>query len=160
MSPITHALLPVLVMRSVLPQVFGRPAIPGVVLVAMAGVSPDLLNPHLTLEARHLSFSHSVTGFLVFLVAVAGFCKWRPALLDARQAAMCACAYGLHLACDMISGGVALAHPASNEIYGGAWIPLWGWFVSDALLLSYAYLEFRWLPLRRRIRHVFNSNAS
>lgn len=159
MSPITHAILPVLVMRKWFPQVSGRPVVRAAVTVALAGVLPDLLSPHLTLEARHLSLSHSAAGFLLFLVAVAGIGRMRPEILDTRLAAMCAAAYGLHLIVDMFSGGVALAHPASYEIYGGTILSMWVWVLSDAVLLSYVYVEFRWLPLRRRIRPVAKLNA-
>jgi hypothetical protein len=160
MSPITHALLPVLVMRKAIPSLAGRPSLRVAALVALAGVLPDVLSPHLTLDERHLAFSHSGAGVLSFLVLVALISRLRPAFFGAGPAGMVAVAYGLHIVCDMISGGVALAHPASNEIYGGAWIPLWAWFVSDALLLGYAYVEFRWLPLRRRIRPAFTLSAS
>ena len=160
MSPITHALLPVLVMRRAMPMVDGRPAFRSAALVALAGVLPDLLSPHLTLEARHQLFSHSGAGFLAFLIMLTLIGRLKPRLLDVRLAALAAAAYGLHIACDLISGGVALAHPASNEIYGGAFMPFWAWVAADALLLSYAYVEFRWLPLRRRIRSALNFKAS
>lgn len=159
MSPITHAILPVLVMRKHFPQVSGRPTMGVAAVVALAGVLPDLLSPHLTLEARHLSFSHSVAGFWVFLVAIAVIGKVRPAILDTRLAAMCAVAYGLHILCDMISGGVALAYPASHEIYGGPPLSFWIWVSSDVVLLGYAYVEFRWLPLRRRLRPAGRGGA-
>lgn len=160
MSPITHAILPVLVMRKGLPQVSGRPAFRAAAVVALAGVLPDILSPHLTLEARHLSFSHSAAGFLVFLVAVAVIGKLRPTILDARLAVMCAVAYGLHILGDLISGGVALAYPASHEIYGAPPLSFWIWVSADIVLLGYAYVEFRWLPLRRRLRPAMNGDAS
>ena len=36
-------------------------------------------------------------------------------------------------------------------VWGDTWLPFGTWFIFDGALLAYAYLVYRWLPLRRRI---------
>ena len=153
MTPVSHALLPVLFgHRWISRRPDGAPSWRESAAVAGAGVLPDLLSPHVGLDERHDAFSHSLLAWalfgLVLLTAVA-VPRFRSLRLLAR---LCIVAYAAHLACDLITGGVPLLVPLVPGVFGGAYLPFWTWFVLDACLLAWAYLEFRWFPLRRRIR--------
>lgn len=151
MTPISHALLPVVLGARWIPKTGGIPSLRLSGLVAFGGTLPDLLSPHLELEARYYSLSHSLWAWIAFAFVAAGasFCFRR---IPKPIWALCIAAYGLHLACDAITGGVALFNPFSRTIHGGGLLPLWTWGASDALLLFYCYFTYRWLPLRRRLK--------
>lgn len=152
MSPITHAILPLLIARSrISKRPDGAPSWRVSALVALSGVLPDLLSPHLGLEERHAAFSHSLPAWSLFSFALVA-AGLHPALRRHRGvAAICAGAYLLHLGCDFITGGVPLFSPFIPGAQGDAWLPFWSWFVLDGLMLAYAYGIYRWLPLRRKI---------
>jgi membrane protein implicated in regulation of membrane protease activity len=65
---------------------------------------------------------------------------------------LCVFAYAAHLACDAITGGVALFWPFGRTIWGGQWLPFWAWTVSDVGFTLWAYFVYRWVPLRRGLR--------
>lgn len=111
-----------------------------------------MLSPHLSLDARHSALSHTVWAFLVFSLVI-GVLKWRrPKLFTPAIAALCIAAYGFHLFCDAITGGIALFYPLTKDVQGKALLPFWLWIASDGLLLIYFYLVYRWLPLRRKLK--------
>lgn len=152
-TPITHAILPLVLGRRWIPIIEQTRApswrLSGV--VAFCGVLPDLLNPHLALDARHAAFSHSLAAWAIFSVCLAALCRHPRFTPHRATAALCAGAYALHLACDFITGGVPLFIPAIPGVWGDAYLPFSVWFVLDGLMLAYAYIVYRWLPLRRRI---------
>ena len=112
-----------------------------------------MLSPHLYLDSRHGAWSHS-------LAAWAGFCAvvWTVYLVRfrgrgyARVAGLCVFSYGAHLACDAITGGIALFLPFRDKVYGGQVLPFWAWTVSDVGLTLWTYFIYRWIPLRRGLR--------
>ncbi|CAN5405003.1 hypothetical protein BH23VER1_BH23VER1_24760 [soil metagenome] len=149
MSPVTHALLPVFLGRRILVSPGKSPSWSDAGLVALAGALPDLLSPHLSLDARYVAYSHTAWAFLGFSLLVWGASiRWSRLM---RLRLLCLFAYAAHLACDLISGGVALFYPLSTVVHGGNYLPYWMWGASDGLLLIYLYLVYRWLPLRHRI---------
>lgn len=98
-------------------------------LVGLFGVLPDLCTPHLSLEARFASQSHSI-GFLIGAIlpsAAAGSFFENGRRLSV--AAACWCAVVLHLVADALSGGFVPGYPVPAEVVGGAFIPFrfWGW---------------------------------
>jgi hypothetical protein len=121
-------------------------------VVAVCGILPDLLSPHIYLEARYGSSSHTLWAWLGFalIVLIAGRLWNRH--FGPRLQILCIVAYGLHLACDMISGGITLFHPLSSVVYGGQLISYLMWYVSDVLLFLYAWLDWRVLPRLRSKR--------
>jgi hypothetical protein len=98
-------------------------------VVALFGVLPDLCTPHLSLEARFASGSHSgvfIIGAVMLAAAAGSFFE------NGRRlwvAAACWCAVVLHLAVDALSGGIIFGYPLCGEVVGGAFIPFrfWGW---------------------------------
>jgi membrane-bound metal-dependent hydrolase YbcI (DUF457 family) len=152
MTPVTHALLPVFLGRRWLPKRSdGAPSWAASGAVAFSGVLPDVLNPHLGLEARHEAFSHSLVAWMIFAGLLALTARHPRLAPHRRILALCGAAYAAHIACDLITGGVPLFAPIESLVWGDAWLPFRSWFVFDGALLVHAYLVYRWLPLRRRI---------
>lgn len=150
MSPITHALFPVLVGRKVIYDDAIEVSWKRFIVIAFAGALPDLLNPHLSLEARYTSWSHSILAWILFVVVlllVAAFSKFRK-----KWSLIFVCAFGYlaHLGFDMIAGGGRMLWPFYNGRTGGHYWPLWAWGLTDVLLILYVYLDFRWFRLVRK----------
>jgi hypothetical protein len=154
MTLVTHALLPLAVGRPWLRRRDGSPLFKDVVIVAFCGILPDLLSPHIYLEARYESLSHTLWAWLAFtaMVLVVGRVWGRH--VSPRVRILCIAAYGLHLACDMISGGIALFYPQSPTVHGGHFISYLMWYVSDVLLFLYAWLDWRVLPRLRKCKSL------
>lgn len=162
MTPVTHALLPLMLGRRWLPdRVDGAPSRIASGCVAFSGVLPDALSPHVGLAARHAALSHSLAAWAIFTVLLALAAALSP-WLRRRRAVLCLCsgAYLAHLFCDLISGGVPLLAPFDPAIRGEAWVPFPSWFVFDGVLLFYVYVVHRWLPLRRRLRLSRSTSAA
>lgn len=154
MTPVTHGLLPLLLVHRHLPRTGDRPAGRASWLVAGFGVLPDILCPHLDIAARHAAWSHSLLaglglGLLAWPTArwtLGADAPWR------RVGALAALAAGSHIALDLIAGGVPLFLPVSSRIVGAHYLPLWLWLVSDAACVLGVYLVYRALPRLRSAR--------
>ena len=156
MSPVTHALLPLWFGHRWIPkrEKDGIPSFKISGILALSGLLPDLLSPHISLDARHASPPHSLTGLACFATLVAVVCATRIGSAHKKIGALCVAAYAAHIACDLIAGGVPLFRPFSRVIVGQNYIPYWMWDAADLVLIVYVYLTYRWLPLRRRLRKV------
>ncbi len=149
MSPITHAILPVMLAYPWFPKRRHRPVTGVSVFLAISGALPDMLDPHITLDARYNSWSHTVfawAGFSSFLFLA--FVRWR-GHLAARTAIFGSLAYGLHIVCDLVSGGGRPLLPFVHKPWGGDYVPSWTWGASDLALLLFVYFVYRWIPLRK-----------
>jgi membrane-bound metal-dependent hydrolase YbcI (DUF457 family) len=117
------------------------------VLVAMAGAAPDVLSPHLSLDARLHSWTHNI-WFLIGSMPV-----WF--LLARRFAdshwfatgALMVFATAFHLFCDAISGGIAWQYPYSDKVIARRWVPYSMWFALDAVFVTLTALLW-WLRQR------------
>lgn len=110
-------------------------------LVGFCGTLPDLLTPHLGLQARYASWSHT----LWFLVATLALGLALDRLLSPRRRAvtmMCVFAVFLHLLCDTVSGGANLI-PGLFRPLGGYYFPARYWLWLDLVSLIAAYLVCR-----------------
>ncbi len=145
----THTLLPVcagLVIEN-LSLVKGRGyvfppwALP---VIGFFGALPDLCSPHISLEARFTSWSHTVwflAGLLPVCAVIATFFpsgKW-------RVAAACWIAALLHLFADAIAGGIAWLYPWRTDVIGEYYIPSEQWIVWDI-----AFVLLTWFLVRLR----------
>lgn len=152
MTPISHALIPVCLGSRWIPEKPGAPTWRIFLAVAASGMMPDLINPHLRLEARHEVWSHSLAAWGGFALVV-----WAVFLIRFRGrgfggvAALCVLAYGAHLGCDAITGGIGLMQPFRPTVVGRHMLPFWAWTVSDVGFTLGAYFLYRWVPLRRRV---------
>lgn len=154
MTPVSHALLPVFFGQRWIPQKDNRPQIPAALLVAVCGASPDVLSPHLYLDSRHTAYSHTVWAWLIFavLTLASSQLKCVRQRFSVRVLILCVLAYGGHIFCDLITGGVSLFYPWNPAVQGKNYLPYWLWITCDSLLIIYFYLIYRWLPLRKRMR--------
>ncbi len=152
MTPVSHAILPLLAGKRWIPaNDSGRPCLRISFAVAFAGVLPDILCPHLALNERLTAYSHSLIAWLVVCFSTLAACAHPKVSPHKQTAVLCVAAYALHLACDSITGGIPLLAPFSDKVAGGSYLPFWTWLILDALLLAYAYMLYRWLPLRRKL---------
>ncbi|MEP4078979.1 metal-dependent hydrolase [Haloferula sp.] len=130
-------------------------------LIALFGALPDICTPHLSLDARYSSWSHT----LAFLAALLPVCIWVSTLFpkDRRLLVAFSCwlAAFLHLAADAVAGGIPWLMPwvmptvTPNErigILGEFYIHPNYWIFSDAffVILTWILVGLR-QSLRRRI---------
>jgi LexA-binding, inner membrane-associated putative hydrolase len=150
-----HALLPVigcLAIEAVALTWRGERVFPDWMLpvVALFGVLPDLCSPHISLEDRYASGSHSLL-FLGFLLPVcAGLVRWFPKGMRLRVAVATWMAAVLHLAADAVSGGIPWLLPWSAEPLGDYRIQPDHWLFFDAGLIVLA-LGGWWLRNRLEV---------
>jgi len=111
--------------------------------IALAGVLPDIVWPHLSLHARLTSWSHTV-WFLAALIAILILFGrrwlgpgWKPAAVAAWLAV------ALHLAIDTISGGTAPLYPLGGRV-GIRTISFHYWIFVDFVTVPIAILCFLW----------------
>jgi membrane-bound metal-dependent hydrolase YbcI (DUF457 family) len=152
MTPVSHALLPVFLGQRWIPHKDKVPSLRVVMLVAVCGVLPDILSPHLSLDDRHVALSHTLWAFLTFSVLVGLLNRRWPTAFTPSISLLCIAAYGGHLACDAITGGIALFYPLIRTVQGKNYLPYWLWITCDGLLILYVYFVYRWLPLRRNFK--------
>ncbi len=163
----THALLPVCGGLAVdgLRVVTGREPLfsaRGLWIIAFFGVLPDLCSPHLSLEARFSSLSHTL-GFLVAIVpfcALAGMVAGQGGRL--ATAIACWAAAALHLGADAISGGIAWLQPWKPDVIGSYLIHPRYWIGFDAFFMFATWFLVRLMPRleARRILAAHSLDAS
>jgi membrane-bound metal-dependent hydrolase YbcI (DUF457 family) len=151
MDTVTHALLPVILAEVALKgqkRFGGR----GLVLIGVAGALPDLLNPHVSLEARLQSWSHGLPFWAAFSICVMLAVFVSKQRLSPGLGFLICAAYLLHLICDAISGGINWLYPVSDFVWGKFWVHPVYWIPLDifCLLTCYALFRMRTLWERRR----------
>lgn len=150
MDAISHALIPVLCVRLATkgPEWLGRW---GLVYIGVSGALPDLLNPHLSLESRMISWSHGLPFWLGLSMAFLVTSLFLRDKFSPQLAACMSSAYLLHIACDAISGGIDLLYPFGTWVVGYYWVDPMLWIPIDIVLILVSYWLFRILPgLRKR----------
>jgi membrane-bound metal-dependent hydrolase YbcI (DUF457 family) len=119
-------------------------------LIGLCGGLPDILSPHLGLEDRYQSFSHSI-WFLLLMLAATWILAWRFPK-HAKLMVVCFFATAFHLLCDMMAGGINLYGPFGRQILGSYYISFHYWIpldISGILLLLVSILYAR-VPARAR----------
>ena len=150
MSPITHALLPAVLASPFLARGRARDYYGSAAAVALAGLLPDLVNPHISLAARFASWSHTLFAFAGFLAVLLVMLFLRsPKALSIRLLLLMSLAYASHLLLDGISGGVACLYPASRQVYGVRLIRWENWLLVDAAVVLLCCVAFWWIPESR-----------
>lgn len=115
-------------------------------LVAAFGVLPDLCTPHLSLEARYASWSHTV-WFMAGLIVLCGMAgSFFEKGFRLRVAVACWLASACHLAADAISGGIAWLYPWRDDVIGRYIIPPQDWIWYDAGFILVTWFLVRVLP--------------
>ena len=135
----THALSPVVAIGVYQLIVHKRLDWKFLAWVAVAGAAPDCLDPHITLEARQTSWSHSLVGFGIVTFFPTMLCLFRCKLSYLLLLAMCS-AYLWHLFCDGIAGGVPYLYPIQTTIAGATYIHFSTWLYYDAFFVIATYV--------------------
>jgi len=114
-------------------------------VVGVFGILPDLCTPHLSLEARFTSWSHTA-WFLAALAPVAGMVasffpkgsRWKVALFLWLAAF-------LHLAADAAAGGLAWLRPWRTDLIGAYYIhpAYWVWCDIGSVVLAWVLVRLR-----------------
>ncbi|MFT4548022.1 MAG: hypothetical protein ACI8XO_000903 [Verrucomicrobiales bacterium] len=125
------------------------------VLTGFVGAMPDMMDPHVTLEERLNSWSHSLVawfGFSVlFGVISLALKRWVSPVLAAGLSAT----YFSHIVGDAIAGGVGWSYPFGHHVIGDYYIiPEW-WIPADFVCFAVAYVVYRVVPMfaSRRRQH-------
>jgi membrane-bound metal-dependent hydrolase YbcI (DUF457 family) len=117
----------------------------GLMAIGFFGALPDLCSPHLSLEARYSSGSHT----LWFLGVLLPLCAMTAVFFERegrwKLAIGCWLAAALHLASDAVAGGIPWLRPWRTEILGGYLIPPnhWLWYDLAFLVLTGVGLRLR-----------------
>lgn len=147
MSPITHALLPAVLASPFFARNRAREYYGSAAVVALAGVLPDVVNPHISLAARFGSWSHNVFAFAGFVTILLALLLLKlPKAISPRLFLLMSLAYATHLILDGISGGVACLYPASRLVYGIRLIRWESWLLVDAFVVFLCCIAFWWIP--------------
>lgn len=115
-------------------------------IIVFFGVLPDFCSPHIALEDRHASWSHTVwflVGLLVLLPMAGVYLE-----KSHRWPVIAACwiAAFLHVAADTVSGGVAWFYPWKTAVTGDYYIPLDYWVGFDAAFVLLTWCMLRAIP--------------
>lgn len=97
------------------------------------------------------SWSHGLPAWVGFGVLIAlgcGIKRW-----PGKWGLACWLAYGLHLFCDGISGGINWAYPLGQRPWGDYWFPPVWWVPLDIALILYCYFRFRVAPSWKKRRN-------
>ena len=127
-------------------------------VVGLFGVLPDLCSPHISLEDRYDSWSHTLLFLGVILPFCAGMTWWFPKGTRLRVALAAWTAAALHLAADSLSGGITWLHPWSEEAIGDYHVQPENWLFFDAGSLLLAGFGL-WLRRRLELRVFVESLA-
>ncbi|HCE46144.1 MAG TPA: hypothetical protein DET40_21580 [Lentisphaeria bacterium] len=138
MNVIAHSLLPVVLKQAWelkhAPGLEYRDQVKGWIIIGISGTLPDILDPHLTIGSRYDSYSHTWP----FTSALALACLVSYVLVRrtwyGRIFPWCALAYLLHVAGDIVSGGIDFL--LTGHALGDWWITPELWPVLDLLFLT------------------------
>lgn len=144
MNTVTHALLPVI--GTAIGK--GKKYWSGkkILLVAVFGALPDILTPHLGLEARLTSWFHGLPAFLGVSLLLFIISYIKRLRLDRKLAIWLSGAYLLHLFCDMISGGIAWMYPFQYSVIGDYYVSPVIWIPLDIACAVVVYLLHYAIP--------------
>ena len=138
MTIVTHALSPILVASTVnaLSLKFQRKNIftlKQLLAIGLAGIIPDILGMHFSLEGRYSSWTHTIW----FVVGIYPICFWVARKYFRSQwlliTHMLWFAILFHLALDSKSGGIVLFYPFGNVI--GDYLIGWDYWIRADLIL-------------------------
>ncbi|QJE95799.1 metal-dependent hydrolase [Luteolibacter luteus] len=146
----THTLLPVclglaaenLSLAKGKGHVFPEWALP---VIGLFGALPDLCSPHISLEDRMTSWSHTVWFMAGLIPVCAMVCSFFPNGYRWRVAVALWLASLLHLFADAIAGGIAWLRPWRLDVIGDYYIPAAQWLWWD---IGFVFLT--WLLVRLR----------
>ncbi len=131
-----------------------RDAHPLTAYIGIAGALPDILSPHLSLEARMTSWSHGIPCWSLFTFGMLLIAVFSRKKMPVRLALLLSGAYILHMICDAVSGGVDFLYPLGHWTWGDYWVnPIW-WVPLDVTCFLTCYWMFRIAPAMKRKMHA------
>lgn len=146
----THTLLPVCLGLAVenlslakgKGHVFPEWALP---VIGLFGALPDLCTPHISLEARMASWSHTVWFMAGLIPVCAMVCSFFPKGYRWRVAVALWLASLLHLFADAIAGGIAWLQPWRPDVIGDYYIhsDYWLWWDMGFVFLTWLLVRLR-----------------
>ncbi len=116
-------------------------------IIGIVGAMPDMMDPHVTLEERLRSWSHSLTAWAGSSVLFGVICLarqrwWTPMLVLGLSLT-----YFSHIVGDAIAGGVGWSYPFGGHVIGDYYIiPQW-WIPLDYVCVAVAYVTYRVVPM-------------
>ena len=154
MNVVTHALLPVVAVCAYqrLKSKFTEAAIQSIVFtnwqvffIGVLGAAPDLLNPHLSIQSRYDSWSHSIAAWLgiTILLFAFSFRHTNRKRMPVKLVIWMSAAYLIHLGCDIIAGGIVWLKPISNDVLGDYYVSAKYWIPLDIFFVLSTYVLFR-----------------
>jgi len=153
MNTPTHALIPVVIYGVMRQRVLisgtreeKKAVVRNALILAIAGAMPDALDPHITLEARLNSWSHSLLAWAGFSVLFGALCFWRWKWWTPAWAMCLSAAYLSHLIGDLVAGGIGWSYPFTGSVIGDYYIPPSLWKSADIICVLCVYLLYRLLP--------------
>lgn len=136
MNFIAHACLPLIIAKvaNVVPRNKSRIlSNKQLFFIGIAGILPDLLWPHFSLQQRMSSPTHTIWFLLILIQIVYLLARSKAKEKYLRFTIFFIFAYASHLALDSISGGVNLLYPIKSKI-GAYFISYQTWLFYDLLL--------------------------
>ena len=155
----THACMPVLIVSAIdIVRLISRKTIflnnRQLALTGLAGILPDILWPHFSIQQRLNSWTHTLWFLLLLVPLVLMLAKWRIKQNYLKFSVIFWLAVSLHFLMDALSGGIKFFYPFGDRI-GDYYIahPYWKiWelvFIgSTSILLSIRYGIKRYLYKR------------
>lgn len=122
--------------------------------LAVFGLLPDVVNPHIYLEDRLSSWSHTIWFVVGIGLLMVPFVVKRK--IGFSMAMWMVMAAALHIFCDGISGGVNVLYPYGHTI-GVSWVPPDYWIPLDLVVATIALVTG--IEVRRRF-DVFNQSLA
>jgi hypothetical protein len=144
MTPITHTLLPAVLASPLLLRFRPRHYYSAAGIVALSGLLPDILTPHLSLAARFASWSHSIFAYAAFTILLLVLTLIMPKRFPLGLAVLASLAYLSHLFLDGIAGGVPALYPLSRKVFGMRLMHFHSWLYFDVAFLFLAFVVLRW----------------
>jgi len=157
----THIALPVIAAQALNLRNFVKCGTPlftrwQFIAIGICGMLPDIVNPHLGLEARYSSGSHTAWfffGYSLLSIISAKFLPQRHKL----TLHLCWFAVLLHIICDLASGGINPIPPYSG-IIGDYWIAPEAWLYTDLFCIITAYVFY--VITRNKLKRVLPANQT
>lgn len=149
MNVVTHGFAPVVLAAAaelVLFKIRGRRTLTDrhFAAIAISGAMPDILWPHLSLQARLTSPTHTIWFLIASIPIAILLARWLFRDSWRLTSFLMVSAAAFHLFCDAIANGIAWLYPISNQVIGVSLVPWWSWRWIDvgslglAVILIYA----------------------
>jgi hypothetical protein len=114
-------------------------------VIGVFGALPDLCTPHISLEARFSSWSHTMWYLAALIPVCTMVITFFPPGRRGRIAIACWLAAAIHLATDAAAGGINWLYPWRQVVIGDYHIPAtqWLWWDMGFVFLTWFLIRLR-----------------